>query len=99
MSDRSYPAASGDVLIVDDFPDALVLYGAILTEDGHRVRTATSGVEALRKVDEHEPELVLLDVFHARARRSRSLTQAASAAGGRTFGRHADGRTRRTIRD
>ncbi len=62
MSDRSYPAASGDVLIVDDFPDALVLYGAILTEDGHRVRTATSGVEALRKVDEHEPELVLLDV-------------------------------------
>jgi signal transduction histidine kinase len=34
----------------------------MLSENGHRVRTATSGLEALRKVDEHEPELVLLDV-------------------------------------
>jgi len=50
------------VLIVDDFPDALALYGAILAEDGHRVRTANGGVDALRKVEEQEPELVLLDV-------------------------------------
>jgi two-component system sensor histidine kinase/response regulator len=54
--------AHGDVLIVDDFPDALALYEAILTEDGHRVRTAADGTEALRLVDAHEPELVLLDV-------------------------------------
>ncbi len=54
--------ASGDVLLVDDFPDTLALYEAMLTESGHHVRTATSGLEALRKVDEHEPELVLLDV-------------------------------------
>jgi signal transduction histidine kinase len=54
--------AAGDILIVDDFPDTLVLYEAVLTDDGHRVRTALSGVEALRQVDEREPELVLLDV-------------------------------------
>jgi two-component system, sensor histidine kinase and response regulator len=54
--------AAGDILIVDDFPDALVLYEAVLTDDGHRVRTAQSGVEALRLVEEREPELVLLDV-------------------------------------
>jgi two-component system sensor histidine kinase/response regulator len=54
--------AAGDILIVDDFPDTLVLYDAILTDDGHRVRTAQSGIEALRQVDEREPELVLLDV-------------------------------------
>ncbi len=54
--------AVGDVLIVDDFRDALALYEALLSEDGHRVRTAESGVEALKKVDEREPELVLLDV-------------------------------------
>lgn len=54
--------ASGDVLIVDDFPDTLALYEAVLSEDGHRVRTASGGVEALRRVDEREPELVLLDV-------------------------------------
>jgi signal transduction histidine kinase len=54
--------AGGDVLIVDDFPDTLALYEAVLAEDGHRVRTAQSGIEALRKVDEREPEVVLLDV-------------------------------------
>jgi signal transduction histidine kinase len=54
--------ASGNVLIVDDFPDTLALYEAVLSEDGHKVRTASSGLEALRKVDELEPELVLLDV-------------------------------------
>jgi two-component system sensor histidine kinase/response regulator len=54
--------ASGDVLIVDDFPDTLVLYEAVLADDGHRVRVASSGDEALRRVEEREPELVLLDV-------------------------------------
>ncbi len=54
--------SSGDVLIVDDYPDTVALYEALLADDGHRVRTAQSGVEALRLVDEREPEVVLLDV-------------------------------------
>jgi signal transduction histidine kinase len=54
--------AAGDVLIVDDFPDTLALYQDVLAEDGHRVRVAQSGVEALRIVEAREPELVLLDV-------------------------------------
>ena len=54
--------SAGDVLVVDDFPDALALYEAVLAEDGHHVRTASSGVDALRRIDEREPELVLLDV-------------------------------------
>jgi two-component system sensor histidine kinase/response regulator len=53
---------AGDILIVDDFPDTLALYEAVLSEDGHKVRTASTGIEALRKVDDVEPELVLLDV-------------------------------------
>ena len=59
------PATSGDggdILIVDDFVDTLALYEALLTDDGHKVRTAPSGVDALRKVEEREPEVVLLDV-------------------------------------
>jgi signal transduction histidine kinase len=59
---ETYEEGRGDVLIVDDFPDTLALYEAILTDDGHRVRTAPDGVAALKKVEEHEPELVLLDV-------------------------------------
>ena len=65
MTEARLPAqgdSCGEVLIVDDYPDALVLYCAVLSEDGHRVRTATSGDQALRLVDELEPELVLLDV-------------------------------------
>ena len=66
MSERpslsSMVDAGGDILIVDDFPDTLVLYEAVLTDDGHRVRKAQSGVEALRLIDEREPELVMLDV-------------------------------------
>jgi two-component system, sensor histidine kinase and response regulator len=54
--------ASGNVLIVDDFPDTLALYEAVLSEDGHNVRIASNGLEALRRVDEGEPEVVLLDV-------------------------------------
>lgn len=54
--------AAGDILVVDDFEDTLALYEALLSDDGHRVRVAQSGAEALRLVDEHEPELVLLDV-------------------------------------
>ena len=54
--------AGGDILIVDDFHDTLALYEALLTDDGHKVRTADSGPEKLRKVDEQEPEIVLLDV-------------------------------------
>jgi signal transduction histidine kinase len=52
----------GDVLIVDDFVDARALYEALLSEDGHKVRTASSGADALALVEQSEPELVLLDV-------------------------------------
>lgn len=54
--------AAGEILVVDDFEDTLALYEALLTDDGHRVRTVNNGVDALRMVDELEPELVLLDV-------------------------------------
>jgi len=53
---------SGDVLVVDDFQDTLALYEALLSDDGHRVRVAQSGAQALAMVEEREPELVLLDV-------------------------------------
>lgn len=58
----SVPPPAGDILVVDDFADARALYTELLTEDGHRVRAAASGAEALAKVAEREPELVLLDV-------------------------------------
>src|SRR5258708_2944954 len=59
---EAFGGGRGDVLIVDDFPDTLALYEAILTDDGHRVGPAPDGLSALKEVEEQEPELVLLDV-------------------------------------
>jgi len=55
-------SSGGDVLVVDDFADARALYTELLRDDGHQVRSASGGKEALRMVEEREPELVLLDV-------------------------------------
>jgi len=49
------------ILVVDDQPDALALIGRALEEEQYTVRKATSGPEALRMIDEHMPDLVVLD--------------------------------------
>ena len=49
------------VLVVDDQPDTLIMIVRALEEDRYTVTTATSGKEALRLIDEHIPDLVVLD--------------------------------------
>jgi DNA-binding response OmpR family regulator len=50
------------VLVVDDEPDARELLSEFLTAKGYEVLTASNGEEALRKVKEDRPHLILLDV-------------------------------------
>jgi len=50
------------VLVVDDEPDAVELLQEFLASKGYEVLTASSGEEALRKVKEERPHLMLLDV-------------------------------------
>lgn len=52
-----------NVLIVED--DALLsnAYKLILDKEGHKVRTAGNGEEALTLVKEDEPEIILLDLL------------------------------------
>jgi len=50
------------VLVVDDEPDALELLQAFLEAKGYEVLTASDGEEALQKVKEERPHLMLLDV-------------------------------------
>ena len=50
------------ILVVDDIPENVRLLEAVLMPRGYEVLTATSGEEALRLVEEHDPDLVLLDV-------------------------------------
>jgi len=51
------------VLAVDDEPDALELYHAMLTQMGHEVSVAETGYEALRILEQYPlPDLVLMDI-------------------------------------
>ena len=51
------------VLIVDDNPQNVELLQAFLESLPVKLVTAADGVEALRKVEEHHPDLILLDIM------------------------------------
>ncbi len=50
------------VLVVDDEQDAVDLLSEFLTAKGYEVTTARDGEEALKRVKEDRPHLILLDV-------------------------------------
>ena len=54
------------ILAVDDLPDNLKIVRLRLESQGYRVATAADGVEALERMREFEPDLVLLDVMMPR---------------------------------
>jgi two-component system, OmpR family, response regulator MprA len=51
------------VLVVDDDPEIREIVATALEDDGYTVETASDGVDALRKVSEHEPDAVILDAM------------------------------------
>ncbi len=55
---------SGDrVLIVDDEPNLLRLVEYALQQEGYETLVATTGVEAIAAVEQHDPDLLILDVM------------------------------------
>src|SRR5581483_121645 len=55
-------ATAARILVTDDDPDMRALARLALERDGHTVREAPSGEEAIRAVLEWAPDLVLLDI-------------------------------------
>jgi len=51
------------VLIVDDVPINVEILKEILAAAGYRIVTATSGEEAIKKMEDVQPDLVLLDLY------------------------------------
>ena len=52
-----------NVLVVDDMIDTCRLLVRVMKELGHRAEFATSGTEALRCIEDHVPDLIVLDVM------------------------------------
>ncbi|HYK25400.1 MAG TPA: response regulator [Steroidobacteraceae bacterium] len=50
------------ILVADDNHDAAQSLALMLSMDGHDVRTAGDGLEALREAEEFHPQLVVLDI-------------------------------------
>ncbi|MCA3131318.1 MAG: response regulator [Betaproteobacteria bacterium] len=51
------------VLVVDDSPAVLALLRGFLAREGYEVLVATNGVEALKRMSEASPDLVVMDVM------------------------------------
>ncbi|MDD2798840.1 MAG: hybrid sensor histidine kinase/response regulator [Bacteroidales bacterium] len=52
-----------NILIVDDIPANLKLLGAILKNEGYKVRPVPSGSLALQAAEKEKPSLILLDIM------------------------------------
>lgn len=57
------PARVDRILVVDDTPDNCLLIQAILQDEGYEVELSESGQDALAKIDQAPPDLILLDVM------------------------------------
>jgi CheY-like chemotaxis protein len=55
-------AAARPVLVVDDDDASRDVIGLLLSDEGFPVATAANGLEALARVDENSPSLILLDM-------------------------------------
>ena len=51
-----------NVLIVDDSKTELMVLSDLLSRNGFEVRTAEGAEEVFRKLSEHKPDLILMDV-------------------------------------
>ena len=52
-----------DILVIEDEKDLLQVMSLKLTREGHFVLTAENGPEALLKIEEYSPDLIILDVM------------------------------------
>jgi signal transduction histidine kinase/CheY-like chemotaxis protein len=63
---RLLPDRGGDVLVVDDDATVRKLVEATLGDEGHAIREAADGAEALEKIAERRPDAIVLDLVMPR---------------------------------
>jgi CheY-like chemotaxis protein len=50
------------ILLVDDYPDALEIWGLYLRSVGYDVETADDGLQAVAQAHAHPPDIIVLDL-------------------------------------
>jgi two-component system, sensor histidine kinase len=50
------------ILLVDDYPDALEIWGLYLRSLGYEVETADDGLNAVEQAHAHHPDVIVLDL-------------------------------------
>jgi CheY-like chemotaxis protein len=50
------------ILLVDDYPDALEIWGLYLRSMGYEVLEAEDGLKAVAQAHEHKPDIIILDL-------------------------------------
>jgi CheY-like chemotaxis protein len=63
MLGRGRRVSLGNALIIDDEPDVAAFYGNILSDDGWRIRVASSGDRGLDLARDETPDVILLDLM------------------------------------
>lgn len=63
MNRNSELNTSGNILIVDDTPENLLLLSSILSKQGYEVRKVINGQMALKTAQAAPPDLILLDIM------------------------------------
>ena len=62
------------ILVVEDDPSALRLVSFILESAGYEVIPAVNGIEGLRKAQEEQPDLLMLDLMLPGSMATKSVT-------------------------
>ncbi len=57
------PVDPHSILVVDDEPDSLETLRLLLVDEGYDVRVASNGAEALERIAELAPDLLIVDIM------------------------------------
>ena len=63
MLDSHLPAGKSIIMVVDDEPEIVMVVSLMLEQKGFNVRCAYSGEELFAGLEEHKPDLILLDIM------------------------------------
>ena len=63
MTDPNFPSTKSTIMIVDDDHELVTIVRVILEQKGLNVRCAYNGPQLFADLDEHKPDLIILDIM------------------------------------